>query len=66
MPTPSSNFKLSEERELDRILTLQEVKDFSTLSVDSLKRYHADKVVWLSPRRCGMRLRDALKLGKPP
>jgi hypothetical protein len=53
---------LSPERELDRILTLEEASQVSTVSVDGLKRHHADKIVQLTPGRFGMRLRHALML----
>jgi len=63
--SPDKNFKLPSALELDRIITLQEAEEVSSLSVDSWKRHHSDKVVELSPRRRGVRLRDALML-KPP
>ena len=63
MPTPAADdFKLPRALELDRIITLQAAEEVSSLSVDSWKRHHADKVVELSPRRLGVRLRDALML----
>jgi hypothetical protein len=65
MPTPVDNdFKLPPGRELDQIISLQEAEKISSLSVDSWKRHHADKVLELSPRRLGVRLRDALMLRK--
>ena len=48
--------------ELQRIVDLKEASRLSGLSVDSIKRHHADKIIDLSPRRVGMRLRDALML----
>jgi hypothetical protein len=63
MSTPTdTDFKLPPGLELDRIITLQEAEKISSLSPDSWKRHHADKVVELSPRRLGVRLRDALML----
>jgi hypothetical protein len=62
MPTPADDFKLPPALELDRIISLQEAEKVSSLSPDSWKRHHADKVVALSPRRLGVRLRDALML----
>jgi len=65
MTTPTDNrFKLPPALELDRIISVQEAEEVSSLSVDSWKRHHADKLVELSPRRLGVRLRDALMLGK--
>ena len=63
MPTPAAeNFKLPPALELDQIVSLQEAEKISSLSVDFWKRHHADKIVELSPRRLGVRLRDALLL----
>jgi hypothetical protein len=65
MSTPE-DFKLPPALELDRIISLQEAEKVSSLSVDSWKRHHADKFVELSPRRLGVRLRDALMLRRKP
>ena len=59
-------FKLPSALQLDRIISLQEAEKVSSLSVDSWKRHHADKIVGLSPRRLGVRLRDALMLRERP
>jgi len=48
--------------ELERIITLQEACRLKSVSLDTLKRRYADKIIHLSPRRRGMRLRDALQL----
>jgi hypothetical protein len=55
-------FQLSPERELDRIISLAEAEEVSNLSPDSWKRNHADKIIKLSARRVGIRLREALML----
>ena len=49
--------------ELRKVLTLEQVSELTTLSADSLKRHHADKILHLGPRRRGMRLGDALAIG---
>jgi hypothetical protein len=59
---PINEFKLSPELELARIISLQDAEKISDLSADGWKRHHADKIVKLSPRRLGVRLRDALML----
>ena len=65
MPAPTYNhIRLSPERELDRILPLEQAAEVSSLSADTLKRRHLDKLIRLSPRRLGMRLRDALMLSE--
>jgi hypothetical protein len=51
--------------ELRKILTLEQVAELTTLSADSLRRHHADKIRRLGPRRLGMRLADALAIGTP-
>ncbi len=63
MPTPADDdFKLPPELALDQIISLQKAEKISSLSSNSWKRHHADKVVEMSPRRLGVRLRDALML----
>jgi hypothetical protein len=47
----------------DRVLTLREAAELSSLSVWTLGRHHRDKFLKLSERRYGMRLRDVLALG---
>jgi hypothetical protein len=59
---PADDFKLPTKYELDRIISLQEAKRISSLSPDSWKRNHRDKLLELSPRRFGVRLGDALML----
>jgi hypothetical protein len=54
---------LSRELELRRILSLSQVSELTSLSEDSLKRNHADKIRKLGPRRLGMTLGDALSIG---
>jgi hypothetical protein len=48
--------------ELQRVVNLKEAAHPSGLSVDSIKRHHADKIIVLSPRRKGMRIGVALTL----
>ena len=63
MATPTKHgLKLPVGRELDRIISLQEAEKISTLSPDSWKRNHPDKIVKLARRRLGVRLRHALML----
>jgi hypothetical protein len=50
--------------ELQRIAPLAEAARLAGVSVDTLQRHHQDKILQLSPRRLGMRVRDALSLGK--
>jgi hypothetical protein len=50
--------------ELMRIVSIPEASRLSGLSHDSLQRHYADKIIHLSERRRGMRLRDALLLAK--
>jgi hypothetical protein len=49
--------------ELQRVVSLKEAARLTGLSIDTLKRRHADVIVDLSPRRRGMRLHHALAIG---
>jgi hypothetical protein len=49
--------------ELLGMVTMAEAERLSTLSEDTLRREHSDKVHKLSKRRSGMRRVDALMLG---
>jgi hypothetical protein len=48
--------------ELERIVTLREASELTSLSLDSLHRHHGDKIIKLTPRRDGMKLKDVLAL----
>ena len=50
------------ELALARIVTLREAAQLAGCSEDTLKRRHPQKIIRLSPRRLGMRVRDALFL----
>ena len=61
--------KLSDDLELspldlERIVPLAEAARLRSVSEDTLRRHNSDKIIQLSPRRQGMRLRDALAIGK--
>jgi hypothetical protein len=51
------------EMRLEAIISLPEVAAFTGLSVDTIKRHYAHMVRRLSPRRVGMKVRDALAIG---
>jgi hypothetical protein len=48
--------------ERERVISLTEAERLTTLSEDTLKRVHADKIIRLSPRRLGMKLRSVLAI----
>jgi predicted transcriptional regulator of viral defense system len=48
---------------LERILTLDEAAELAGISKDSLRRHYSHLIRRLSPRRVGMKLRDALAIG---
>jgi hypothetical protein len=48
--------------ELESIIPLPKVEKITNLSRDGLQRHHPSKIVRLSPRRVGMKLRDALAI----
>jgi hypothetical protein len=58
--------RLSPELELERIVPLSEATRLSSVSEDTLLRHHRDKLVRMSPRRYGIRIRDALFLSRSP
>jgi hypothetical protein len=62
--SPMSSQDKQRDLELERIVSMQEAQRLSTLSVDTLKRRYPNKIIQLSRRRQGMRLRDALLLGE--
>jgi hypothetical protein len=54
--------QFSGETELNRIVSLPEAARLRGVSVDTLKRHPrlARKIIRVSPRRLGMRVRDAI------
>jgi hypothetical protein len=65
-PTPFRECEPLSAFQLDRILTLDEVAEFTGLSEDGIRRHYSHLILRLSPRRVGIRLRHALTIGKPP
>jgi len=59
-PKPASDRQ--RDLELDRIAPPTECEKLSGASWDTLRRRHPDKVIQISPRRVGMRVRHALML----
>ena len=53
-----------EWRWLMGIAPMAESSELAGISVDGLKRYYADKILDLSPRRRGMRRHVALSIGQ--
>jgi hypothetical protein len=49
---------------LKRIALLSELEQLTGLHRDTIKRNYPDKLVRISKRRLGMRLEDALQLGR--
>jgi hypothetical protein len=46
--------------ELNRIIPISEAAELSSLSCDGWYRHHRDKLIQLTEKRMGVRLRDAL------
>jgi hypothetical protein len=65
LPEKSDNPAALSALEKLKVVTLPEAAAVTSLSTDTLKREHSDKILQLSPRRLGMRLGDALAIGKP-
>jgi hypothetical protein len=49
----------------ERIVSLVEASRLAGVSIDTLKRRHGDKIVRMSAKRIGMRLRHVLSLAQP-
>jgi hypothetical protein len=61
-----TDLALRREIELDRIAPPAECERLSGADWDTLRRRHPDKVIQISPRRVGMRVRHALMLEDKP
>jgi hypothetical protein len=49
----------------ERIVSLVEASRLAGVSIDTLRRRHSDKILRVSTKRIGMRLRHVLDLGRP-
>jgi hypothetical protein len=58
-------FTLPAELMGEQIVSLQVAAEISGLSVDTWKRCYSDLIIRLSPRRLGVKLKDALGVGEP-
>ena len=50
--------------ELERVISLAEVAELAGVSEDTIRRHHPHLIRRLSPRRVGVKLRDALAIGE--
>ena len=62
--TPTDEPKLT-ALERERVLEPPEVERLSTLSWDTIERHYGDKIIRLSKRRVGMKLKDVISLRMP-
>jgi hypothetical protein len=60
MPARKQPNDFPSEIELQRIVSLKEAAKLQGSSTDTIRRRQPDKIIRISPRRVGMRLRDAL------
>jgi hypothetical protein len=60
MPARKQPSDYSSEIELQQIISLKEAAKLQGSSVDTIRRRQSDKIIRVSPRRVGMRVRDAL------
>jgi len=63
MKKPRTPAELPPTLELERILTIEAVALLTGLSPDTIRRRHSHLLRELSPRRVGMKIRDALSIG---
>jgi hypothetical protein len=63
MPAPTDNrVTLSRELELERVIPVGQAAELMGISEDTFRRKHADKIIEVSDRRRGVRLKHALLL----
>jgi hypothetical protein len=53
------------ELELRRVVPLAEASRLTSLSEDSIRRHHRDKLVRMSPGRLGMTVKAVLSIARP-
>ena len=63
--TKRRRYQLPAELELERIVTLREAHELSGLSPDAWRDNYPDKIIQLSPRRQGIKLKHVLSVGQP-
>jgi predicted transcriptional regulator of viral defense system len=65
MPQPTTRWHASATNAiaLEKILTLDEVAELAGISKDSIRRHYSHLIRRLSPRRVGIKVRDALTIG---
>ena len=49
-----------------RVIPLRQAGEVAGISADTIRRRYPEIIVQLSPRRVGVRLRDALNIGGKP
>ena len=57
--------QLDPQLALERIVPLHDAAGLLGVSIRVIKRRYADKIVWVSPRKPGMRVKHALLLAEP-
>lgn len=58
--------ELRPDIELMRVIPLRQAGEVAGISADTIRRRYPEIIVQLSPRRVGVRLRDALNIGGKP
>jgi hypothetical protein len=66
MPAPQKRrrFHLPAELAWERIVSLQEAYDLSSISADCWRRHYSHLLIKLSPRRWGVKLKHVLNIGQ--
>jgi hypothetical protein len=65
MAFTNEKVELRPDIELQRVIPLRQAGEVAGISADTIKRRYPEIIVRLSPRRVGVRLRDALAIGNP-
>jgi hypothetical protein len=66
MPEIQDPPPLPPEIELERVLSMPEIMRLTTLSHDTIVKHYRHRLVRISPRRIGMRLKDVLQIVAVP
>jgi hypothetical protein len=61
----SDNPKKLSPLDLERVAAKPEIERLTGMNFHSIKRHYANKIVRLSPRRIGMRIKDVLSIAVP-
>lgn len=65
MALTDRKIELRPDIELQRVIPLKQAAEVGGVSADTIRRNYPNLIIKLSPRRVGVRLCDALRIGQP-